>query len=231
MKLLAKVLRVIAIVLMGLTAVLTLLGGAGTTCVALAAERFGEKMAPIVPFKWLYVLFVLVTLAIGVMGVRALVMLIKGRSGAYRAALTALISGTVVGIIHIVASRLIRGSSMPVDAVVYATVLTLIFFLVLRIPAIWNAINFEKPAHDKDLPRNAAAITLVLAGLLTLTVQYWAGPTHIFGDVNYADAWHTQLAVVGWGMIVLGFGLPILPLISRSFRLLPAGLKPRQTKG
>lgn len=112
--------------MMGLTAVFTLLGGAGTVCVALAAERFGEKMALIAPYKWLYILFVLVTLAIGVLGVRALILVIKGRPGSYRAAMVVLIAGSVVGVIHMTASRLIRGASMPVDAVVYTTVLTLI---------------------------------------------------------------------------------------------------------
>ncbi len=221
---LSKLLRVIAIVLMGLTAVFTLLGGAGTVCVALAAEKFGEKMALIAPYKWLYILFVLATLAIGVMGVKALILLIKARPGSYRAALTVLIAGAVIGVIHMTASRLIRGASMPVDAVVYTTLLTLIFFLILRIPAIWNAIGLEKAAGDKDLPRNAAAITLMITALLTLTVQYWAGPTHIFGGVNYADAWHNQLAVMGWGLMVLGFGFSAWPVIGRGFRQFSTGL-------
>ena len=223
-----KILRVIAIVLMGMTAAFTLMGGAGTVCVALAAERFGETMALITPYKWLYVLFVLATLAVGVMGMRSLILLIKVRSGAYQAALVALISGVVVGVVHIAASRLIRGASMPVDAVVYTTLLTLIFFLILRIPRIWNEIGFEKTSHDTDLPRSAAAATLVLIGLLTLTVPYWAGPTHMFGGVNYADAWHTQLTIFGWGMLLLGIGLSALPIIKRTLRQPCAGLTARQ---
>lgn len=204
---LMKILRVVAIVLMGVTAAFSLLGGAGTVCVALAAEKFGDRMALIAPYKWLYILFVLTTLAVGVMGVRAVIMLIRGRPGAYRAALTALVSGTVIGVIHIIASRLIRGASMPVDAVVYTTVLTLVYFLVLRIPGIWSRINFEKSAGDKNIARNAAGLALSLSGLLTLTVQYWAGPTHMFMGVNYADVWNTELAFIGWGLILLGFSL------------------------
>lgn len=227
----SKFLRVVAIVLMGLTAVLTIFAGAGTTCVALAAEKFGGKMALIAPYKWLYILFVLVTLAIGVVGVRALVQLIKGNPGSYRLALITLIAGIVVGVIHITASRSIRGASMPVDAIVYVTVLTLIIFLILRIPSIWEGVGLEKPVDNKNLPRSAAAITLALSGLLTLTVQYWAGPTHIFGGVNYADAWHHQLAIVGWGMIVLGFGLPAWPVIQRGIHQLTTGLSSRLAKG
>lgn len=225
---LMKTLRVVAIVLMGLTAAFTLMGGAGTVCVALAAERFGDKMALIAPYKWLYILFVLATLAIGILGVRALIFLIKGRPGAYRAAIVALLSGTIVGVIHIAASRLIRGASMPVDAVVYVTLLTLLFFLILRIPPIWKDINLEKSVKDKNLLHNAAAITLMLTGSLMITVQYWAGPTHVFDGVNYADAWHSQLAFTGWGMIVLGLGLVVLPVLYRIWIQLEAVQLSRQ---
>lgn len=211
-----KILRFIAMIMMGLTAVFTLMGGAGTSCVALAAEKFGEKMALIAPYKWLYVIFVLVTLAIGVMGIRAVVLLIKRRANAYRDCLIALIAGTVVGIIHMAVSRSLRGSSQPVDMVVYVTVLTLIIFLLLRIPAIWQGINLEKPGGGKDDLRNAAAIMLGLCGVATLTVQYWAGPTHMFSGINYADVWHTQLAIIGWGLILAGFALIIKSLLSIS---------------
>lgn len=214
-----KVLRIVGIVLMGITAAFTLMGGAGTTCVALAAEKFGERMAPLAPYKWLYILFVLVTLAVGVMGVRAVILLIKGRPNAYRFTITTLALGTLVGVIHMAVSRSLRGSSMPVDGVVYMTVLTLVVFLVFRIPAIWQAVNFEKPSPDQDLPRNAAAITLLFSSLLTLTVQVWAGPTHMMDGVNYADAWHTQLTLLGWALGLLGvlllFTSPLKKLIRK----------------
>ena len=65
----AKFLRFIGIALMGLTAAFTLLGGAGTTCVAINPTGFGESMAPLAKFQWLYVLFVLAGVAIGVWAV------------------------------------------------------------------------------------------------------------------------------------------------------------------
>ena len=214
----AKLLRIVGIVLMGITAAFTLMGGAGTTCVALAAEKFGEKMAPIAPYKWLYILFVLVTVAIGVMGVRSVVLLIKGRANAYRYTLIALVLGILVGVIHMAVSRSLRGSSMPVDGVVYITVLTLLVFLLFRIPFIWQGVNYEKPSSDPDLPRNAAAIVLLLSSALTLTVQYWAGPTHMFDGVNYADAWHTQLTLLGWAFCLLGVGLLAASPLKRLLR-------------
>ena len=65
-----KVLRWVGIILMGLTAAFTIMGGAGTTCVALAAENY-DSMVEIAPYKWLYVIFVIATIAAGVMMARA----------------------------------------------------------------------------------------------------------------------------------------------------------------
>jgi hypothetical protein len=203
-----KFLRFLAIVLMGLTAAFTLLSGVGTTCVALAAENY-DSMAAIVPYKWLYVLFVLFTTATGVLGVRAVVMLVKGRVNAYRAALIALVLGILIGGIHMAVSRSLRGSSMPVDPVVYTTGLTLIIFLLLRLPGVREKVSIERGEGDaENIGPKAAAISLLLSGALTLSVAYWAGPTHIMnGGINYADAFHVPMTIAGWGLILSGIGM------------------------
>jgi uncharacterized membrane protein len=74
----AKLLRILGILLMSLTAAFTLMGGAGATCVALNPTGFGDTFAPIAQVQWLYILFVLLGVAIGVMGVRAVILLVKG---------------------------------------------------------------------------------------------------------------------------------------------------------
>ena len=74
-----KTLRFIGILLMGITALFTIAGGLGTSCVALNPTGFGESMAPVAPFQWLYIIFVVVTTAIGVMAARAVFLLAKGR--------------------------------------------------------------------------------------------------------------------------------------------------------
>jgi hypothetical protein len=149
----------------------------------------------------LYILFVLVTIAIGVMGVRAVVLLVQGKKNAYRYSLIAMILGLVVGGIHMAVSRLLRVSSMPVDAVVYTTVLTLVVFLLLRIPGIWQGVDFEKPAGDKKTGKQAASIALGAVGLLTLTIQFLMVPTHTIGGVNYADVWHIAFSITGVTLI------------------------------
>ncbi len=200
-----KLLRFIGILFLSISALFNIAGGAGTTCVALNPKGYGPKFAAIAQFQWLYILYVLVTVAFGVMMVRAVVLLIKGRDNAYRYSLIALIGATVVGVIHIVTSRALRGSSMPVDGVVYATVLTLIIFLIFKIPAVWEKVDFTKAKKkDSEMAGGAAAI---VAGVLSLTIQYLMASTHTINGINYGDAFNTTMTVVGVGLLLIGSGL------------------------
>ncbi|MBC8336593.1 MAG: hypothetical protein ISR59_06855 [Anaerolineales bacterium] len=206
-----KFLRFIGILFMGLTAAFTILGGVGTTCVALDATKY-EGMEAIAQFQWLYIFYVLATTAIGILGIRGTIALVRGKENAYRDALIALISGTVIGIVHILTSRSLRGSSMPVDMVVYATVITLIVFLILGLPKVKQLVDFEKSDHNGKTA--AGGMTAIVAGMLFLSVQMWAGPTHIFDGVNLADHFHTQMMVGGGILLVVGLGLLIYAAVS-----------------
>ncbi len=212
----AKFLRFIGIVLMGLTGGFTLLGGVGTSCAALFPTNY-DSMVALAPFQWLYVLFVLIGIALGVMGIRATIMLVKGADTSYRDALYVLIAGVAVGFIHIFASRALRGSSMPVDAVVYTTVLTLVIFLLFKIPAIWQGVDFTKGNVKSNKPAGGAAATLL--GVMTLTIQFTMGPTHTWDNVNYAEAFNTSMMGIGIGLLFIGAALFIpWEMLTRSRR-------------
>ncbi len=200
----AKLLRNVGIVLMSLTAAFTLMGGAGTTCVALNPTGYSGSFSRIAPFQWLWVLFVLFGIAIGIMGVRAVVLLVRGINNAYYASITALLLGIILNALHMFASRALRGASMPVDAVLYMNVLTLLVFLLFRTPGIWQGVNFERPAGDRLIGRHAAAIALVAVGLLALTIQFLMGSTHTIDGINYADVWHITLSILGGILIICG---------------------------
>ena len=88
-----RFLRFIGILFMGITAAITLLGGAGTTCAALWPAKY--DMETLLPYQWLYILYVLVGIFIGILGIRATIDLIKGKENAESAALVALILGIV----------------------------------------------------------------------------------------------------------------------------------------
>ena len=205
-----KTLRFIGILLMGITALFTIAGGLGTTCVAVNPTGFGESMAPLAPFQWLYVIFVIATTAIGVMAARAVFLLAKGRPNSYRYSIIALVLGIAVGAIHIMVSRSLRGKSMPVDGVVYTTVLTLIVFLLFRIPKIWQGVDYTSGGKDDTSGPVAAAITLLVTGILTLTVQYWAGPTHTWGGTNWAAAFEVTRILLGLSQLLGAAGLIFL---------------------
>ena len=199
----AKFLRFIGIVLMALTGGVTLLGGIGTSCVAINPTGFGEAMAGLAPFQWLYILFVLTGVAIGVWGIWATVKLVKGASDSYKMSMQTLIAGVVIGFIHIYMSRMLRGKSMPVDAVVYITVLTLIVFMLFRIPGIWQGVNFDKGGSN----RTAGGAAAIILGALTLTIQHTMATTHTWGGVNYADAFNFGMTITGIGLLLLGAGI------------------------
>ena len=99
-------------------------------------------------------------------------------------------------------SRNLRGSSMPVDGVVYTTVLTLIVFLLFRIPKIWQGVDYTAGGPDDKSGPAAAAITLLVTGILTLTVQYWAGPTHTWDGTNWAAVFSVTTIMLGLGQIL-----------------------------
>ncbi len=200
-----KILRFIGIVFMALTAGFTLLGGIGTSCVALNPTGFSESMSKLAPFQWLYILFVLIGIALGVLGIRATVRLVKGKRHSYRDALIVLAAGVLVGFVHILVSRSLRGGSMPVDGVVYMTALTLILFLILRIPGIWQKVNFENGNARSNAPAGGAAA--ILLGVFTLTIQHLMGPTHTWGGINYADAFNTTMTIIGIGCLLFGAGM------------------------
>lgn len=201
----ARLLRFIGILLMALTGGLTLLGGIGTACVAFNPTGFGPSMAKLAPLQWLYILFVLVGIALGVLGIRATVQLVRGRTGSYQNALVILAASTVVGILHIVVSRMLRGKSMPVDPIVYATVLTLVVFLIFKIPTIWQGVDFAN-APRKDT-RKAGGAAAILLGLLALTIQFTMGPTHTWDGVNYANAFYTVMTLAGSTLLILGIAI------------------------
>jgi hypothetical protein len=199
-----KFIRISAIMLMGLTVAFTLLGGIGSTCAAFLTENFAA-MSPLLPLKWLYQLLVIVSVATGLWGIRTLAGLVKGKTWAYRETLLVLILGGLTALIQIIASRSLRGASMPTDVRLYITLLTLIIFLILRLPGIWEKVNFyHQKGYTTDIAGGLVAISL---GLMILTVHLWAGPSHTFDGFNYANVWSLPLTAAGLALTTSGAAL------------------------
>ena len=202
-----KFLRFIGILFMGLTSAVILLSGVGTTCVALDATQY-EGMEAIAKFQWLYILYVLAFVAFGIMGVRATISLVRGKANAYRDSIIVLVLSIIVGGIHMATSRSLRatGSSMPLDFIVYITIFTLVIFLIFGLPKVKQLVGFEEGGNNNGKTA-AGGMTAIVSGMLFLSVQMWAGPTHILDGVNYADAFHMKMMVSGGLLIIFGLGL------------------------
>jgi len=198
-----KLLRIVGIVLLAVTAVITFLSGIGTTCVALDPVKY--DMAAIAPYQWLYILYVIAGIIIGVMGILATISLIRNKPTAFRSAIISLTLGLLVGGLHMATSRALRGNSMPLDFIVYATAITLVYFLLLRIFGVWNQTSATD--ENDETSGLGAGVAMIVGGIVILTVQIWAGPTHVINGVNYADVWHTQMMIVGGTLAVVGASL------------------------
>ncbi len=220
-----KLLRIVGIVLLAVTAVITFLSGIGTTCVALDPVKY--DMAAIAPYQWLYILYVIAGIIIGVMGILATISLIRNKPTAFRSAIIALTLGLLVGGLHMATSRALRGNSMPLDFIVYATAITLVYFLLLRIFGVWNQTSASD--ENDETSGLGAGVAMIVGGIVILTVQIWAGPTHVINGINYADVWHTQMMIVGGALAVVGASLLLaavmdiaLPRPFRRFSAQPA---------
>jgi hypothetical protein len=67
-----KTLKVLAIILLGMTAAMNLLGGAGTFCAAFS-NNVGYRMAfkAIMDYRWIYQIVMVTTILTGIAGVMA----------------------------------------------------------------------------------------------------------------------------------------------------------------
>jgi hypothetical protein len=201
----ARLLRFTGIFFMGLAVLVTLAGGIGTSCAAFNPTNpsWADSMGSLAPYQWLYIAYVLIGVAAGIWGIKALIGLIRGTTGSYREALIVLLVGGAAALAQVVSSRVIRGKSMPTDMRLYVTLVTLIIFLILRIPWVWRGVNFDRKQRGGS-GTLAGGVTAIVMGFLTLTVQYWVGSTHLFSGTNFSDVWHLQLGVVGWSAVAAG---------------------------
>jgi hypothetical protein len=94
-----KIIRIVAIIMLGLTAAMNLLGGIGTTCAAFS-NNVGYRMAfkELMDYRWLYQILVVTTILIGIAGIWAMVRLIRGGTTVYRDAVIVLVIGSLLGV-------------------------------------------------------------------------------------------------------------------------------------
>lgn len=197
-----KAIRIIAIVLMGLTAAVNVLGGVGTSCAAFAPERW-DSMRPLLSLQWLYQILVFTVAAVGIAGVWATLTLARAQRNSYVAALVVLMVGMILAMIQMAASRSLRGKSMPTDLRLYISVVTLLVLLILRLPGVWQKSGMGGVSGSGSWTTPAGMASIVM-GLAVLTAPWWAGESHFLNGYNWVYVGEWQLLASGIGLLLGG---------------------------
>jgi len=193
-----KILRILAIIFMGLTAAMNLLGGAGTSCAAFSnSVAYRLAFRDLLDYRWLYQGLVITTVIIGLVGIWAAIKLVRGGPSVYRNALIVLVIGSILGGIQYYASLSLRGAAAPANMKFYINAITLIYFLILGIPGIREKVDFSSMGNDKAEKAAVSGMAAILAGTVILTVFTWAGPSHTFNGENWVYVFYTPLMVSG----------------------------------
>lgn len=198
-------LRVITIIVLSLTAAMTLLGGAGTSCIAFNPEAFGPKWAGFIAIKPIFQTLVVVSIAAALYGIYSIVRLAKNRGGAYSAVLAFLIVGLLTSAVQYYYSFTLRnGSTAPNNMRLYLTLLAMVLFLLLKLPGVWLRSGFGGNPVDGGSGGLAGGVSLFLTGLVTITTPLWAGPTHMLGDFNTVNVLLWPLLTGGAALMLAG---------------------------
>jgi hypothetical protein len=199
-----RVLRTVAIVLLGLTAAMNLLGGIGTTCAAFGFTReYRIAFADLHEFKWLYQALVITTVLIGIAGIWATIALVRGKRNAFRNAVIILVVGSILGAVQFIASMALRGEATPANVKFFANALTLVVFLLIRVPSIWQHVDFSAQ-EDRIDGATAGGLAAIVAGLIVLTVPSWAAPSHTYQGHNWVNVIEYPLNLVGTVLVIGG---------------------------
>jgi hypothetical protein len=222
-----NILRILAIVLVAATAVFTLLGGVGTTCVAFNADQYGKAFAAFIPYAPTYQMFVYTSVLAGLVGLAATVAMVRGYSWAYWGAVVAAVAGLATAGVHMVYSSTLKGISFfaaaPENMRFYVSVVTLVVLLLLRLPGAWQAVDFTKPWRGKGTKSIAGGLTAIVMGTIALSTPIWAAPNHVVDGYNLVYVLELPLVLGGWASVLMGLILVARPgLALRGQRLLGA---------
>jgi hypothetical protein len=197
-----KILRTLAIILFAFATFFNLMGGIGTSCVALNPTRWSPSMAKLAPYQWLYILLMVTATVVAIWGIFVTIALARGKQHAYRNALIVLALSALAAGVQTYASIALRGKGAPQNMRFYITLFTLVVFLILRLPPIWKLFGgFQRGGGDAATTVGLAAF---VGGLVMLTTLLWATPTHIGPDgANWVNVLRLPLLAGG---SLLAFG-------------------------
>lgn len=201
----ARILWIVAVVAMGLTATMNLLGGIGTVCAAFLTEEF-PPMRVLLDYQWLYQRLMLITIGVGIAGAWVTQGLFRGGPHAYRNAVAVLVVGSVLGELYMRASLELRGKMVPANMKFYTNLFTLILFLILGLPSIRQSVSFSRPRGRTEAAA-AAGLAALVVGMVMLTVGWWVGASHTHNGTDWTDVLQPYLSIAGIAFASGGLGV------------------------
>ncbi len=208
---LGTILRWLLVVLMGLTTVMTLLGAVGTSCLAWSGNLYGAAFKWIVDYMPTYQLLVYVSLAAGVAATLVTYAVARGDRWFYIGALVTLIVAGGAAATQMLYTSSLKGVSFfatpPTNIRFYITAITLLAFLIVRIPGIWNKSGLGNPPRGGGNFGAPTGAALIVSGIAMLTAPIWAGSSHTVDGYNLVLTLELPIIVDSVAMIVIGAGL------------------------
>ena len=213
-------LKIFAIIFMGGTAAMNVLGGSGTVCAAFIKTYFyAFKPLYDADIVWLYQVLMITTILTGIAGIWATVKMIRGGKKVFEWALIILVIGTILGGTQFITSMNVLGKATPANVKFFTNVATLLLFLVLRFTALKDKVDFSKATGKAD-NNMAGGLSAFVSGLIVLSVFIWAGPSHTYMGENWVELYSGPIMFSGALMMLLG-----ITLILRSFSFMAAESK------
>jgi len=150
----------------------------------------------------LYRTLMIVTIIVVILCVWSTMGLMRGGKNAYRNSVILLLVGSIVAFIQFYASLQIRGKAIPANFKFYTNAITLLIFLLLRLPGIRDRVDFSEPGKGPD-KATTGGLTALVTGMVVLTTAIWVGSSHIYIGNNWVDVLQLPLNVSG---AILMFG-------------------------
>ena len=209
------------IVIMGVNAVMTVLGGLGTACVAWSADQYGNIFAVFVPSMPLYQAFAFINVFTGMVAIAVTYGLVRGDKWAYKGALITLGIAAVVAVVQAVHSAWLQELAvkgyllnMPASMRCYLAAITIVLFLIVK----RRGADFATPWGGKGTQAAVGGLTVMLAGIATITTPLWAAPRHItLEGANLINIYEVPL-MVGGGLLLLVGTILLIPAFVAVYR-------------
>jgi|OpeIllAssembly_1097287.scaffolds.fasta_scaffold02360_4 hypothetical protein len=203
-------LKIVLALFLGASTVMTLLGAVGTACLAWNGDKYGP------PFKWIvaampmYQVLVYVSLVAGVALAIVTYAFLRGDKWFYLGSLIFLIVGGGAAAYQMYLTSSLKGVSFfqtaPTNVRFYITVATLIAFLIVRFPGIWNKFGLGGSGGKASFTTPTGA-AFVLMGVMLMTAPLWASPEHVIDGFNYVTTLQVPLLVDGLALTIAGVAL------------------------